>query len=148
MRTFKIVNEEWEKVGINMPTRSTKLSAGYDLSSAIDAVIEPHQYLSLPTGLKAIMEDDDFLLLVPRSSLAKKHGVRLFNTVGIIDADYANNPTNGGHIHIVLYNFTNVPQTIIKGERIVQAIFLKYQKTDDDSSINEREGGFGSTGSK
>ena len=44
-------------------------------------------------------ERDRVLLLMPRSSLGFKYGIRLSNTVGVIDADYADSD-NEGHIII------------------------------------------------
>lgn len=141
-----IVDDNFKDKNITIPKRSTSKSAGYDLASCEKLIIKPHQIVAAPTGLKAIMNDDEFLMMVPRSSLAKKHGLRLANTIGIIDADYANNPTNGGHIHIVLYNFSEQEQIVEAGERLVQGIFLKYLKTDEDDVTSARTGGFGSTG--
>ncbi len=147
MRRFEYVSKEYEEKSFELPKRSTSKSAGYDISLAEDLIIKPGEVAYGKTGLKVLMNDDEFLMIVPRSSLAKKHGVRLFNTIGIIDADYANNIDNGGHIHVVLYNFTNETKEIKKGERLVQGIFLKYLRVDSDDSSAVRKGGFGSTNS-
>ena len=147
MRRFEYVRIEYEEKSFELPKRSTSKSAGYDISLAEDLIIKPGEVAYGKTGLKVLMNDDEFLMIVPRSSLAKKHGVRLFNTIGIIDADYANNIDNGGHIHVVLYNFTNETKEIKKGERLVQGIFLKYLRVDSDDSSAVRKGGFGSTNS-
>ena len=55
------------------------------------------------------------------------------------------NPDNEGHIFIKLYNPNNYDIHFNEGERIAQAIFIKYLKTDDDNSTEERKGGIGST---
>ncbi len=94
------------------------------------------------------MEKDEVLLVFPRSSLGKKKGLILTNSVAVIDADYYSNPNNDGHIMINLFNFSNTDQTIEKGERFAQGIFIKYLTTDDDQTTKTREGGFGSTGNK
>lgn len=146
MRGFKIA-KNYENKGINLPIRSTKHSAGYDFEICEDLTIEPKTIKHAETGIKAYMKDDEVLKLYPRSSLPKKHGVTIPNNVGIIDADYYNNPTNDGAIFVTLYNFTDKSQTIKKGTRIAQGIFVHYLKTDDDTpSTSLRNGGFGSTG--
>ena len=70
------------------------------------------------------------------------------NSIGIIDADYYGNRDNDGAMKFAFYNFTSEPVSISKHERIGQAIFMKYQKADDDRSEGERSGGFGSTDQK
>ena len=94
------------------------------------------------------MEKDDVLLLFPRSSLAIKKGLRLTNSVAVIDADYYGNENNDGHIMISLFNFSDHEVTIEDQERIAQGIFIKYLTTDDDQASGERKGGFGSTKTK
>ena len=145
MRGFKIVSF-FEDKGINSPRRKTKASAGYDLEAAEDVVLNPGEVKLVPTGVKAYMPEDEVLLIYIRSSLAVKKGLILANGVGVVDADYYDNPENEGHIMIPLFNPGKEPVTIRKGERIAQGIFTKYLKTDDDQTDAERTGGFGSTG--
>lgn len=51
------------------------------------------------------MKDDEFLMLANRSSSPLKRSLILPNGVGIIDADYYNNPNNEGEIFVQLVNF-------------------------------------------
>ena len=99
----------------------------------------------IKTGLKCYMENDEYLMLVNRSSNPVKRGLVLANSVGIIDADYYNNPDNDGHLMYAFYNYSKEDITIKKGDIIGQAIFMKYLLVDNDSSNGERKGGFGST---
>ena len=98
-RGFEIVKEYKDK-NINLPIRKTKYSAGYDIEAAEDIIIPPFKKgikpTLIPTGLKAYFENDEFLMLVNRSSGPKK-GLILPNSIGIIDSDYYNNETNEGH---------------------------------------------------
>lgn len=131
---------------IQLPKRATQKSAGYDLYSPIDACIMPGEQVMIPSGLKVNMEDDDVLFIIIRSSLGIKKGLSIPNQTGVIDADYYNNPDNEGHFWICLKNNTNRQYDIKAGDRISQAIFIKYNKVDDDEPIKvERGGGFGST---
>lgn len=99
----------------------------------------------VPTGMKCQLEPDTYLELSVRSSTPLKYWLLLANGVGIIDADYYNNPDNEGHIFFQLINLTSRPILLRKGEKIGQGIIKHYLKTYDDQSIGERIGGFGST---
>ena len=146
MRKFEIT-KAFENQTINLPKRQTSKSAGYDLESATTITIEPQAIKLVPTGLKVMVPSDEALFIFPRSSLGIKKGLMMSNSVGIIDADYYNNPDNEGHIMVPLYNFRNEPVTIEKGERIAQGVFLSYHKTSDDTTVDiQRLGGFGSSG--
>ena len=56
------------------------------------------------------------------------------NGVGVVDADYYNNPNNEGHLMIPLYNFTDKEVLVKKGERVSQGIFVKYGIIVDDEA--------------
>lgn len=134
---------------IKLPRRATKKSAGYDIYSPVSLTIMPHEEVKVPTGLKCQMEDDDVLFFIIRSSLATKHGITTTNQVGVIDADYYNNQDNEGHMWICLRNNSDERFDIQVGDRISQAIFVKFGIVEDDLPINEeRLGGFGSTTEK
>ena len=133
---------------IALPVRKTAASAGYDLAAAEAAVIAPGTVALVPTGLKAYMQPGEVLVLAIRSSLAAKRGLCLANGIGVIDADYYNNPENEGHIQIAVRNLGSEPVQIAAGERIAQGMFLPYLTVDGDTAGEgaARTGGFGSTG--
>lgn len=145
-RGFEIVSKFQDKQ-INLPTRKTKKSAGYDLEAGEDKLIKAGECAVIATGLKAYMCFDEYLGIHIRSSLAFKKHINLLNCQGIIDADYYNNEANEGHIMIGLINFGKEDVQIEKGMRIAQGIFYKFLITDDDVAEDTiRQGGFGSTG--
>ena len=147
-RGFEVA-KGFENSNINLPVRSTKNSAGYDVEAAEDCVIpafKPGQKPTLvKTGIKAYMESDEVLILANRSSNPGKKGLILANSIGVVDSDYYGNPDNDGHIMYAFFNFKAEDVEIKKGERIGQAIFQKYLVTDNDIAQGERTGGFGST---
>ena len=147
-RGFEIA-KGFENSNINLPVRSTKNSAGYDVEAAEDCIIpafKPGQKPTLvKTGIKAYMESDEVLILANRSSNPGKKGLILANSIGVVDSDYYENPDNDGHIMYAFFNFKAEEVEIKKGERIGQAIFQKYLVTDNDIAQGERTGGFGST---
>ena len=129
---------------IPLPTRATKGSAGYDLSSAIDITVPPDATATIPTGLKAYMLDNEFLGLYVRSSIGKQ-GLSMVTGVSIVDSDYYENPKNDGHIFVMLRNDSSFNMDITKGTRLVQGIFHTFLCTDDDNVTTVRLGGTGST---
>lgn len=131
---------------VNLPRRKTKQSAGYDIESAIDAVINPGETELIPTGLKAYMKPYEWLGIYIRSSIAVKYGIVLANNVAVIDSDYYNNPDNEGHLMLPIKNVSKAVYKIRKGDRIAQGIFHQYYRVDGDKTNGSRIGGFGSTG--
>ncbi len=146
-RGFEVI-EAYRDAGIELPTRRTGGSAGYDLPAAEMVDLLPGHAALIPTGLKAYMEQDEVLMIYIRSSLAVKHHLALMNQVGVIDADYYGNPHNEGHIQIAVMNFGKDIFRIDKGMRVAQGIFTRYLTVGGDYSGEgkKRDGGFGSTG--
>ena len=160
---------------IQMPIRKTTKSAGYDFVVAEDTIIPPYeslmkylegfaeprlytiedvakftkQYQAKPTlvstGMKCYLEPDTYLELSVRSSSPLKYWIMMANGIGIIDADYCNNPDNEGEIFFQLINMSPFPIILKKGDAIGQGIIKQYLTTNDDAASGLRSGGFGST---
>lgn len=157
-----------------LPVRKTAKSAGYDFTVAEDVVIPSYQKLLdkfpknqinlvslesmsiltknlkakptlVPTGIKCELNDNTYLELSVRSSCPLKYWLILANGVGIIDADYYNNPDNEGHIYFQMINLSPFDIQLHKGDIIGQGIIKPYLTTEDDNASGERLGGFGST---
>ena len=154
-RRFEYVNRvlsngyETLQPNFNLPTRKTAKSAGFDFECIETITIPPYKPgdkpVLVPTGVKCKMQDDEYLMLVNRSSNPKKKNLVIPNSMGIIDADYYGNPDNDGEMMFAFYNLGTEPVTIEKGYAIGQGIFCKYYVTDDDNATGKRLGGFGST---
>ena len=97
------------------------------------------------TGVKCHLEEGYYLELSVRSSTPLKYWIILANSVGIIDADYCDNPDNEGEIFFQVINMSPYPIQLHKGDIIGQGIIKKYEVTDDDKAEGLRQGGFGST---
>lgn len=109
-------------------------------------ITKGNRYL-IPTGLFFDMDENQSAFIYSRSGNALKHGVRVFNSVGVIDADYHH------EIFVVLENISDVPFTISHGDRIAQAHIVEIATEPQLQEIVEevkqkttRNGGFGSTG--
>ena len=150
-RGFEIA-KGWEGKEVNLPIRKTAKSAAYDLEAAEDTVIPSFKLgqkpTLIPTGIKAYMQDDEVLMLFPRSSGPKKQGILFPHSAGVIDADYYGNVDNDGHIYIQCINIKDEDVLIKKGDAIAQAMFRKFLVADGDCAEGERTGGFGSTSKK
>ena len=134
---------------IELPKRSTSKSAGYDIRSMESGIIKPGEAKRFKTGLKVNMNDDEVLYIYSRSSLGYKYNVTMVNSVGVIDADFYNNPDNEGHFSICLINHGDKDFEVNVGDRIAQGVFTKFLTVDNEEEIKtKRLGGFGSTNKK
>lgn len=122
-----------------------------DLRAYIEEAITlaPGQRSLIKTGLAINMMDPGLVAIVAsRSGLSLKHGIRVAQGIGVIDADYH------GEIGVILANDGDKPYRVEPGERIAQLMFqpvvqVHLDYVDQFSTETERgEGGFGSTGSK
>jgi dUTP pyrophosphatase len=112
MDLLQIVRVSSEAV---LPTRAHPDDAGLDLYSLEDVVLLPGMGRVAKTGIAIALPPHHVGLVADRSSLAKK-GIKTAG--GIIDAGYR------GEIHIVLWNISQEPLQLKKGERIAQLLIL------------------------
>lgn len=129
------------------PAYQTAGSAGCDAHSAKDVVIPPGEKVLVPTGLRMEIPEGFECQIRPRSSLALKHGIVVFNTPSTIDADYR------GEVGVLLINTSNVPFYIFVGDRIAQFIFApvtvaEFDVVEELSETKRGAGGWGSTGTR
>ena len=129
-----------------IPTYGTIDSAGADLYALLDQelTIKPQETVIIPTGLSMAIPKGYVGLIYARSSLGTKKGLAPANKVGVIDADYR------GEIKIVLYNQSNLEQTISPNERIAQMVItpfmqVNFEETEELDETERGAGGFGST---
>ena len=156
MRKFEIISKSRFDIDFNgynvnyeeiiLPKRSTKFAAGYDFYLPFNIELKPNEIIKIPTGIKVLMNEDEFFGIYVRSSLGFKYNMRMCNQVGIIDYDYYNNIDNEGHIFVKLKNEGESTVYLNKNDRYVQGIFQKYYTVDEEEIINnKRVGGIGST---
>jgi dUTP pyrophosphatase len=128
-----------------LPEYKSSGAAALDLYSRLDLEIAAHTVAYVPLNVALQVPVDHFVLLAARSSLHKK-GLLLANGIGIGDYDYRG---DGDEYMAALYNFSDKPAQIAKGERLVQMIVLQRQsvKLELVEVFNDQDrGGFGSTG--
>lgn len=130
-----------------LPKRETKFSAGYDFKSAETVIVDDSwKPVLVHTGVKVKLDANQVLLIANRSSNPIKRGLILANGIGVIDADYYNNPQNEGEIMGMFY--CTGTHIIHRGDRIMQGIVVNYETAENDRAGGKRLGGLGSTGDK
>lgn len=109
-------------------------------------VIKPRMRVLVPTGLIFDIQTGYSMRFHPRSGLSLKNALILANCEGVIDADYVDPSA------IILYNGSDVEQTIFNGDRLCQAEVVKDEEVElieimsPPSQKSSRNGGFGSSG--
>ncbi|CAH7687045.1 dUTP diphosphatase [Phakopsora pachyrhizi] len=126
-----------------VPTRGSKLSAGYDLYSSKDITITKRSREVVPTDIAIAVPSSTYGRVAPRSGLAVKFGIS--TGAGVIDEDYR------GPVGVVLFNHGDDDFKVKKGDRIAQLVIerIKTPEVFEVESLDETvrgSGGFGSTG--
>lgn len=145
--------------------RKTFDSAGYDFTCPENITLHPGEWVKINTGVR--LTDDDcpvttiafprpdlgetvyeekeymcrrwVMLIVPRSGLGMKYGLRFRNTIGVIDQDYRDD--------IIVDVTVSEELALKKGDRFCQGIVVPFCRFEDEVvPTEERKGGIGSTG--
>jgi len=129
-----------------VPERAHEGDAGLDLCACEAAHLGPGERWSVGTGLAIEVPEGHAGLVLPRSGLAREHGIALVNSPGLIDAGYR------GEVRVLLLN-TDPAETfrIEVGDRIAQLVIAPVAIVDavasDALTDSARgDGGFGSSG--
>jgi dUTP pyrophosphatase len=129
-----------------LPTRAHDGDAGLDLYACESAHIGPGERWSIGTGVAVEIPDGHAGLVLPRSGLAKKHGITLVNAPGLIDSGYR------GELRVLLLN-TDPADTfrVAPGDRIAQLVISPVVLAEpvETAALAESvrgDGGFGSSG--
>ena len=126
-----------------MPTRAHEFDAGLDLYSAYeDVYISPRESELFDTGVHIQLPKNTVGFLKSKSGLNVKCGI---TSEGVIDAGYT------GSIMVKLYNHSDTPYRVRKGDKISQLVILpcllpELEVVDSLEDTERGTGGFGSTG--
>lgn len=129
-----------------LPKYHTGGSVAFDFYSRADETIESNETKTIPTNLIIETPPGYMLMVSARSSLGKRTGLRLSNSVGIIDQDYSG---ENDEIMLSLHNYSQKTAEIKKGDRLAQGMFVRVDKTEweeTDKMNDKSRGGYGSTG--
>jgi dUTP pyrophosphatase len=130
-------------VHATMPVRATDGSAGYDVFSAEDVILQPNTRRAIPLDIAITPPPGTYAQIHSRSGMSAKH--RIDVRAGTIDRDYT------GNVKVLLENTGETPYSIKIGDRIAQLILVNIQTPPVQQTANlddtaRGSGGFGSTG--
>lgn len=119
--------------------------AGLDLYASATTTFEPGTSRKVGTGTRVAIPNGYFGMLLGRSSMGVNRGLRLANSVGIIDSGYR------GELIVAMHNDDPRQQVIEEGERVAQLVIVPFAQVILNRvqafDVTERgEGGFGSSG--
>ena len=119
-------------------------NAGFDLFVPEEVVFAPGERKLVSMRVKAsmtdVLESTCHYWMPPRSSISKT-GLLMLNSIGVIDKGYR------GELMAFLWNTTDAPVTVKKGERLVQIVAPDMGAIQKVIVVTVRgDGGFGSTG--
>lgn len=160
---FEVLNDIYEQVlvryhnydiilpmsleeGAKAPTYAHDTDAAADIYALEDMTLPAHSISNkVRTGLRVALPEGWVMKLAPRSSIGAKTGLRLSNSIGIIDAGYR------GEIGILYDNISDSDYEIKAGDRIAQCwvepVYRFQPSVVEKLDDTERgEGAFGSTG--
>jgi dUTP pyrophosphatase len=134
------------KENAQLPSRAHEGDAGLDLYACEEGHIGPGERWSIGTGVGVEIPEGHAGLVLPRSGLARDHGIALVNAPGLIDSGYR------GELRVLLLN-TDPAETfrVEPGDRIAQLVLTPIVIADvaETQTLSESlrgEGGFGSSG--
>ncbi len=129
-----------------LPSRAHEGDAGLDLYACEAAHIGPGERWSVGTGVGVEIPEGHAGLVLPRSGLARDHGISLVNAPGLIDSGYR------GELRVLLLN-TDPAETfrVEAGDRIAQLVLTPIATPEPVEAIELTESvrgraGFGSSG--
>src|SRR3954454_22537419 len=129
-----------------LPSRAHPGDAGLDLYASEPAHIGPGERWSVGTGVAVQIPEGHAGLVLPRSGIAREHGIALVNSPGLIDAGYR------GELRVLLLN-TDPAETfrVAAGDRIAQLVITPFVLAEPvaapELADSARAGaGFGSSG--
>ncbi|MEK7640574.1 MAG: dUTP diphosphatase [Patescibacteria group bacterium] len=130
---------------LDLPAYKTSGAVALDCAARIPVTIAPKTLAMVPLNVCIKLPKSHYVFVAARSSLPKR-GLFMAHGVGIGDEDFCG---NNDEYHAPLYNYTDAPVTVERGDRIAQIIIKPYEKVEweevDDLGDSNR-GGFGTTG--
>lgn len=101
--------------------------AAFDFYCRENVTIPPHEISLVPVNNAIAVPRDHFLLLSARSSTSWKKGLMLANGIGVVDPFYSGDKDE---IKIQLFNITDDPVDVTKGEVLAQGIIVKREPVE------------------
>ena len=129
-----------------LPVAAKPGDAGVDLRARQSVTIAPFGRALVPTGIALAIPEGHAGFVLPRSGLARDHGITCLNAPGLIDAGYR------GEIACLLHNTDATSSfTVEKGDRIAQLVIQRIEavtfvQVEELDETERGTGGFGHSG--
>lgn len=130
-----------------LPSYARPGDAGLDLRAREGMVIKAGGGRAIvPCGLRIAIPEGYAGFVLPRSGLARDHGITCLNTPGLVDSGYR------GEIMVLLINTDPSDDFAVeRGERIAQMVIqpvehVEFEIAAELEASHRGEGGFGHTG--
>lgn len=129
-----------------VPERAYPGDAGLDLAACEACELGPGERAIVHTGIAVAIPDGYAGFVQPRSGLARRHGVSIVNTPGLIDSGYR------GELQVTLLNTDREEPFVVQpGMRIAQLVIVPVPETelvevDELPESTRGTAGFGSSG--
>lgn len=128
-----------------LPRYHTEGAVCFDCYARANVTVAPQTTALVPLNIAIEPPKNHCILLAARSSFYKR-GLITPNGLGIGDEDFSG---DGDEYHFPVFNFTNVPVTIMRGDRIAQMLVIPYRRAhlhEVRAMRKKTRGGFGTTG--
>jgi len=128
-----------------LPVYETQGSVGFDILCREDTAIGPKSVGRIHSNVIVKVPEGYALVVALRSSTPAKKRLLCPHGIGIVDNDYCG-PDD--ELQVQVYNFSEAPVKVERGEKIAQGVFVKVERAewDEVESLSEKSrGGFGST---
>lgn len=129
---------------VNLPTKATDGSAGYDLQAATTepVILYAGESKLIPTGLAIYLEDTSKVaFILPRSKLGAKNGLVVGNLTGVIDSDYQ------GQWFVSAWNRNTISSVLIEPLQafaqfvVLQLARAEFEVVEEFETVTQRADG-------
>jgi dUTP pyrophosphatase len=145
---YSTVNLEYTSEDNRELSYAYETDSGFDLYANEEVHLSPFGRALIPTGIRFNVPPFHEIQVRSKSGLAINRGLMVLNSPGTVDQGYT------GEIKIIIFNASDVAQTIEKGTKVAQAVLsscipgksVHLIKTDEIKPKDRNNNGFGSTG--
>ena len=136
----EVVEVHRDNEDVKLPTKE---GVGMIVYSDETGEVPARGFKSFTTGIQIAIPPGYYGRAAPITSLAVDHSIEVY--AGVIDEDYR------GDIKVLLFNSSDTPYEVKKGDAIIQIICEKvasctFEEVEELTETTRGEGGFGSTG--
>ena len=111
---------------LSLPEKEPR-AACFDLICREDKTLNPREIAIMPVNIAVEVPDGYALLVFLRSSMPFRKQLMLANGAGVVDPFYNG---DSDELIIELFNFSDTPVSVAKGEKVAQCMFIKSEPVE------------------